>query len=185
MIRRFLFGAWLFGTFGDLRSLFKSDPKASRIYIKISEYTHSLSTDTWCILESPGIGEGSNLSQKKEKEPRKRRLLDGGNLLCGWRNNLSFRRFIVTYGNHERRRVWVWMRFDDTYRTLRKDLPSYDTAREQQESGNTAKERSTVVFVSLCPRIPVLPTYARAVYCEMSLALNGGGVTDFAILIEF
>jgi len=64
-------------------------------------------------------------------------------------------------------------------------LPSYDTAREQQESGNTAKERSTVVFVSLCPRIPVLPTYARAVYCEMSLALNGGGVTDFAILIEF
>lgn len=76
---------------------------------------------------------------------------------------------------HDNRDTFGWMRFDSTHRTLRKSSPSYDTAREQQESGNTAKERSTVVFVSLCPRIPVPAYILRATHCEVSLALNGGG----------
>lgn len=73
--------------------------------------------------------------------------------------------------DNRRRRRRIWIRFDGTHPTLKEGSPSYDTAREQQESGNTAKERSTVVFVSLCLRIPVLPTYASHVR-EMSLDLD-------------
>lgn len=95
-------------------------------------------------LKSPGMDEGSNLSVKK-KEPRKRVgrqteaicFLDG-EIIC----ILSV---IVVHDNRRRRRC-VWIRFDGTHSTLQEGSPSYDTAREQQESGNTAKERSDCCF---------------------------------------
>lgn len=91
---------------------------------------------------------------------------------------------IVAHDNHGRRRR-VWLRFDATARTGRcGKVRLVTTLRESSRKAVIPQRNGRLLFSFRFVPVFRCCLHTRATYYEMSLALNGGGVTDINLLLN-